>query len=214
MFISRIELDTSRGATRRAIGSMQILHAAVEGCFKAQSQAEPPGRKLWRIDILRQKLYLLIVSPTVPDAGSLKEQFCARDTVCEIKDYEPFLRRIENGQRFGFRFRGNPVQSVAGERGSRGKVSPHVTVAQKCAWLKTKSQSCGFSLEDDGFWLMETGNNNFCRRPGEKPVDISFAVFEGGLTVTDANLFVTSLTQGIGRAKAYGCGMLTVVRSR
>ena len=37
------------------------------------------------------------------------------------------------------------------------------------------------------------------------------ATFEGVLTVTDAAAFRNALTKGIGRAKAYGMGMLTVV---
>jgi len=37
--------------------------------------------------------------------------------------------------------------------------------------------------------------------------------FEGFLTVTDPNLFVASLVCGIGRAKAYGCGLMLIARA-
>jgi CRISPR system Cascade subunit CasE len=36
------------------------------------------------------------------------------------------------------------------------------------------------------------------------------AVFEGVLQISDESLFKAALTNGIGRAKAYGCGLLTL----
>ena len=46
----------------------------------------------------------------------------------------------------------------------------------------------------------------------DKP-DLSAAVtYEGVLTVTDTELFCKALTEGIGRGKAYGMGLLTVAR--
>ena len=43
---------------------------------------------------------------------------------------------------------------------------------------------------------------------------ISFisVTYEGILTVSDKEMFVKALTEGIGREKAYGMGMLTVMR--
>ena len=38
--------------------------------------------------------------------------------------------------------------------------------------------------------------------------------YEGLLTVTDVQAFREALTNGIGRGKAYGMGLLTVMRSR
>ena len=41
-------------------------------------------------------------------------------------------------------------------------------------------------------------------------VTIRAVVFEGILKVTDAELFRSALASGIGPAKAYGCGLLTL----
>ena len=40
------------------------------------------------------------------------------------------------------------------------------------------------------------------------------STFEGMLTVTDRDAFVHALTHGIGRAKGYGCGLLTIAPVR
>jgi len=37
-------------------------------------------------------------------------------------------------------------------------------------------------------------------------------IFEGSLEVTDRDLFVKTVSEGIGRAKAYGCGMITIAK--
>ena len=47
---------------------------------------------------------------------------------------------------------------------------------------------------------------------GGRPVSLLSVTFEGMLTVTDVELFRRALTEGIGRGKAYGMGMLTVMR--
>ncbi|MDO0929777.1 MobF family relaxase [Streptomyces sp. TG1A-8] len=44
----------------------------------------------------------------------------------------------------------------------------------------------------------------------DKPVTVVTVTFEGRLEVTDPDALRRALTQGIGRARAYGCGLLTL----
>ena len=52
------------------------------------------------------------------------------------------------------------------------------------------------------------------RRFGRKgtQVTVSTATFEGHLDIVNTDLVRRSLTFGIGRAKSYGCGLLTLAR--
>jgi CRISPR system Cascade subunit CasE len=43
-------------------------------------------------------------------------------------------------------------------------------------------------------------------------VSLYTVTYEGILEITDVELFKEVLTKGIGRGKAYGCGMLTIAR--
>jgi CRISPR system Cascade subunit CasE len=115
--------------------------------------------------------------------------------------------------------RANPVHSVkdGANASSRGKVYAHVTVEQQKGWLSQRAQSCGFMLkeEDSGegresFDVTQSDQLRFRRQ--DKFVTLGVATFEGVLRVTDTALFVKALTEGIGRAKAYGCGLLTIIR--
>ena len=44
-------------------------------------------------------------------------------------------------------------------------------------------------------------------------VTLATATFEGHLEVTDVAALRHALNHGVGRAKAYGCGLLTLARS-
>ncbi|MCT7353120.1 type I-E CRISPR-associated protein Cas6/Cse3/CasE [Streptomyces sp. 15-116A] len=48
------------------------------------------------------------------------------------------------------------------------------------------------------------------RRDRDKPVTVVTVTFEGRLEVTDPAALRRTLTQGVGRARAYGCGLLTL----
>ena len=211
MFLSRIEIDAKRYDTRRALSSPQILHAAVESCFPAKDDKD---RKLWRLDCLQGCLYLLILSPEKPDFSQFSRQFCSEGITGDTKDYLLLLAMVDSGLRFHFRLRANPVHSVAEKKGVRGKVYAHVTVEQKRDWLIKKAPACGFRSDTEMFDVVETDLMRFWRNGKARPVEISAAVFEGELEVTDSDMFVKALTEGVGRAKAYGCGLLTIIPKR
>ena len=215
MFISRIELDPANRATVKALSSPQIIHAAVQRCFDCNPNGK--GRNLWRLDAYQKKLYMLLVSSVCPDFAHLATQFSPKDASGEHKDYAAFLSEIKTGQQFRFRFRGNPIyRKPRTERNQRGKICPHVTIKHQEDWLLKKSVDCGFRIAaEDGensLAVVDSGMLRFYRERNSPPVQIVFAVYEGVLDVVDCELFVNCLTNGIGKAKAYGCGMMTVAR--
>jgi CRISPR system Cascade subunit CasE len=77
-----------------------------------------------------------------------------------------------------------------------------------------KASQHGFVLTEGEFLAVQEQWYQF-RKPQEdgRPVSLLGVTFEGLLTVTDAEVFRRALTEGIGRGKAYGMGMLTVVRA-
>ena len=202
MYLSRIELDMSKAQTRRAVASPQVVHAIVEGCFNEEVKT----RKLWRLDELRGKTYLMLLSETTPDFSELQKQLCAEGTEGEVKSYNAFLDNIAVGQKYHFKLCANPTYKPIVAEGV-SKVYAHVTVDQQLKWLKGKER--GFKLDTHN--LSSTVTHKFSKKEQKPKVTIKASVFEGILEVTDKEAFIGVLTQGIGRAKAYGCGLLTVV---
>lgn len=200
-----------------ALASPQKLHAAVESSFPFS--ADKKFRNLWRIDRLGSVLYLLVLSDGKPDFTHIVEQFGwpSAEQRWETKNYAPLLERIEVGQKWQFRLRANPVHSIKQasvlqdmKPSKRGKVYAHVTVQQQEQWLLERAAKHGFRLGENSFCIVQREVRKF-KRQGN-PVTLGIATFEGILEVEDVALFLRTLTCGIGRAKAYGCGLLTIAK--
>lgn len=214
MYMTRIRLDTTKRKTMKALVMPNLFHGAIEDTFRT-----PGKRKLWRIDTLNNQTYLLIVSEALADLGSLIRQFGVEDTDngFAVKDYAPFLARLTDGGRWHFRLVANPVnsacanRSTADEKTARGKVYAHVTPASQKQWLISRAQKHGFSVAEGEVDTVYEHWVTFNRGIGRNSRVCFLAVtFEGVLTIQDTALFRETLTQGMGRAKAYGCGLLTI----
>lgn len=216
MFLSRIQLNPVRRGAQRLLGSPHALHAAVLAAFPDPSP-RPEGRVLWRLDPVAHAPVLYIVSPTRPDLTHLAEQggWPTLPESWQSRDYAPLLARIEVGQRYAFRLTANPTHAARTEPGVRGKVYGHVTSAQQEKWLLDRQERHGFEIEDantpdpaKALTITDRRTLSFSRR--ETRVTLRTATYEGSLVVTEREAFVRALTHGIGRAKGYGCGLLTI----
>jgi CRISPR system Cascade subunit CasE len=214
MYLTRMALNGTRRQARHLLSSPQNLHAAVLGGF-ADSTVTEDGRVLWRLDARPpHKLLLYVVSPQAPDFTHIVEQAGWPTTeTWQTREYVPFLNRLQKGQRWHFRITANPTRSTWVE-GERGKVQGHVTPDQQQEWLQDRADRNGFELstcqgsqEPD---VAVMGRESQAFRRGSGKVTISTATFEGNLVVAEPDEFRRALTHGIGRAKAYGCGLMTL----
>lgn len=212
MILTQMHLNSRRAGARKLLGSPQAMHAAVLSGFPAGLDAQRP---LWRVDLddpLRPTLYVL--SKSRPDLTHIVEQggWPSLPDVLSAS-YAPILDSLEEGQSWAFRLTSNPTHrgTVNGQK----KILGHVTVAQQMGWLLGKAESLGMGLGDEDeptFQLTSRAARQF-RRGGDL-VTINTATFNGVLEVKDPELFKQALVGGIGRAKAYGCGLLTLAPPR
>jgi CRISPR system Cascade subunit CasE len=219
-FLSRVDLNPQRRAGRGILGSPQAMHAAVMASFPGRLADRTEQRVLWRLDPAPGVAHLYVVAPEEPDFTHLVEQ-AGWPTLptWHTRDYEPFLSRLEKGSAWSFRLTANPTRSAAPAGGGESKRFGHVTVAQQQDWLVARSAAAGFELipatGPDGIDRPEHGlvvrNRSVDRfRRGSGTVTLSRATFEGALVVRDAAAVRRALISGIGPAKAYGCGLLTL----
>lgn len=214
MFLTSFRFNPARRGAQRLLASPHVLHAAVLAGFP-DPEPTSSGRVLWRLDQRQHDIRLYIVSPRIPDLTHLAEQagWPSLPDTWQTRPYQPVLDRIENGHRYAFRLTANPTRSVRGEETSRGKPRGHVTVEQQEAWLLARQPRAGFAVderEDYGLNLVVRDRKLLGFRRRETEVVLRVVTYEGVLTVTDRDAFVRSLCFGIGRAKGYGCGLLTI----
>lgn len=103
MYLSRAELDPTRRETMVALISPQKFHGAVENAFPGARR-----RRLWRLDQLGEKLYLLLLSEERPDLTALCAQF-GTGAPPETRPYDPLLERVTAGSCWQFRDRKSVV---------------------------------------------------------------------------------------------------------
>lgn len=214
MFLSRMAINVARRQARFLLGSPQAMHAAVLSSFAPDVPTETEeGRVLWRVDRAADRaVRLYVVSPGAPDMTHLIEQAgWPTQAAWETRDYSPFLSRITVGQQWAFRITANPVRTVT-EAGV-GKRRGHVTAAQQQEWLLDRAETSGFSVPSaatgDHDLLVSSRDNRSFRR-GDTNVTLTTARFDGRLEVVSAEKLRRVLAHGLGRAKGYGCGLLTL----
>ena len=95
-----------------------------------------------------------------------------------------------------------------------GKVYPHVTVEQQSKWLLDRAKGLGFDiLESDGIPSFSVINREWqvLKRKGGRSVKLSKVTYQGYLKIVDLDLFRSALLKGVGREKAFGMGLMTVI---
>jgi len=147
----------------------------------------------------------------------------------ETKPYSPVIRK---GQHLQFSLRANPVRTKRDENGRQhrhdvvmesktrlkeGAVPKdkwpglaEIVQIEGFVWLSMKGESYGFSFREGDVRVENYISREFVKPGRKKPVRFSTIDFEGLLTVTDAELFLHALCNGIGSAKGFGCGLLMV----
>lgn len=213
MYMSRVELNMNMRETQRAFNRPKYFHQAIENSFSG-----PRKRRLWRIDSYREKDYLIIVSEDSPDLSKLAHKFGAQSNKkgWETADYLPFLDNLKEGQQWHFRLSANPVKAVIDKnspKGARGKIRAHVTPEQQIKWLLDRAESIGVKFNTQSLQVV---NSNWIRFKKKNSSRVIFrkVTYEGLLTVEDTIRLRERLTQGIGRQKAYGCGLLTLAQPK
>lgn len=229
MYLTRFRVNTARVGARRLLSSPQRMHAAVMSSF---AEIPPPAgqgpRVLWRIDHdSRAATYLYIVSPAKPDLTHLVEQAGWPETGrWETFDYGPFLDRLAVGQRWAFRLTANPVHTARRTDDEPTKITAHVGVRHQMGWLLRRQEKAGFRVlekaperqlvpERDRHELIVHNRRElvFGKAGQSKPVTLVSVTFDGRLEVTDPAALRRTLTHGLGKAKGYGCGLMTLAEA-
>lgn len=210
MYISRVEIDKDNRRKIKDLKNIESYHGWVEQSFPEEIKEKIRTRKLWRIDQLQGKQYLVIVSQEKPNLKRLEKY--GVENSAQTKGYDHFLNSLKEGKRMQFRVVLNPVISLASKDNNRkrGVLMPHVTVEHQMEYLMNRSMKNGFTLREDDFSIVERGYEVF-NKSHSKSIRLIKAVYEGILTVNDVELFKKVLTEGIGKKKAYGFGLMTVI---
>jgi CRISPR system Cascade subunit CasE len=238
MFLTRFRIHTARREARLLLGSPRRLHGAVNMAFPKGTVRPGPGggrgpRVLWRVDAnSRSETLLYVVSPERPDLTHLVEQAgwpTTGNQGWDTYEYDSFLDALAEGDTWAFRLTANPVHSIRRKDDEPIKRTAHRTPWHQMRWLLDRQEKAGFAVlerpadqrllpEDDEHLLIVRDRRDlrFGKTDGDRnhTVSLTAVTFEGRLRVTDAKLLRETLTSGLGKGKAYGCGLMTLAPVR
>ena len=145
-------------------------------------------------------------------------------------DQQQYQPKLHNGQKLAFNLRANPVIT---RKNSTGKSKRHdlvMDLKKQSGWKETSIcdrnplyelvQQAGETwlssrLEKNGAKLEALNAEGYIqhqahKKGSTKPIRYSTLDLAGTLSVTDPEAFTQTLYQGLGPAKAFGCGLLLV----
>lgn len=205
MDIYKITLNASSIAAMRDMDDVNQLHRSLFRLFSKSDERMKSEGMLWRVEPTPNKdgnPVILVQSANPPNW----ERFTEKDWAKSIEGpigMRDLLGGLQVGDRMRFRLHGNPT------RKSLGKNVALTSQADKVQWLKRKAQAHGFDIET----MQISQSGLIFGRKQDAKMTFNSALFEGTLTVRDAVEFEKALIGGIGRAKAFGFGMLSIARA-
>jgi CRISPR system Cascade subunit CasE len=226
VYLSEVTLDPRRRTALKLLGDSYGMHRFLLMGFP-DGDREAMGRMLYRAESRREAIRVLVQSEIRPDWSRLEAEAKSirgpKETPLFRPDGSPIFQA---GQTLRFRLRANPTAKRA-EKKRRALL----TRDEQCEWLARKGVQHGFELipvPNDPAWFDPFEEEPECRmevriikldrmigrkqaESGENMQIEHFGVdFDGSLRVTDPRLFAEAIRKGVGPAKGFGFGLLSV----
>jgi CRISPR system Cascade subunit CasE len=236
MFLSKLALNSRDRQARRDLALPYELHRTLWRAFP-----EPdPGRVLFRVEAVPPGCppIVLVQSDLRPRWERLSE--VGPHYLLAPPEFKEFAPSFARGQLLRFRLRANPTKKVASlsraerlagvrvrdENSKNGRRLALLREEEQVAWLLHKGEQGGFRIP--GEWTADTGGRrvaNFrvevtpegwvrCGKDGHSGGRFYAVRFEGLLEVTDPEKLTGTVADGIGSAKGFGFGLLSLAPTR
>lgn len=182
MFLSKIVFDPFCKKLVVSLSSFYKTHQFVLNAFGNRIQA----KAMFRVE----KDHILVLSQEKPDWS-----FCARNA--KVKEYNPSFKA---GQILNFRLKANPVIE---QNGKRKAICEENNLVQ---WMMSKGTKNGFEIQEMSV------SEPIVEKAKKKGKDIicNSVKFDGMLKVIECEAFENAIKNGIGKAKSFGFGLLSV----
>ncbi|MGW1177417.1 type I-E CRISPR-associated protein Cas6/Cse3/CasE [Kitasatospora sp. NPDC002543] len=213
LWLTRIVPDPrSRDARRDTAGAVD-LHHRMMSLFPDHVAEEEPRRRLgvlFRTESTAGGDQILLQSGQRPELDRLPTGYGQAVT----KPLTPLLDALRPGLHIRYRIAANPIRRPT--RATRELYGLKAVVpllgAAADDWWARQAEASGLNIGILHSSPLEAAKGN--RRSDQRPVKHDRVLFEGTAVITDADRLRTRLTEGIGKGKAYGCGLLSIAPHR
>ena len=208
IYLSQLTLNPSNRMAQRESHNPYQLHRTLMNGFGDNIKRED-ANLLHRLEIHPHTggMTLLAQSTVEPNWRALVDAGQGHYLLSPPK-CKPIDLRLEDGRALRFRLVANPtVKKVRrdenGKRRNSNRV-PLVHEEKQIKWLYDKGELYGFKVINVGISQIRKQNVR------KKDITIYTVQFDGLLQITEAEKFIEAVQTGIGPAKAFGCGLLSL----
>ena len=220
LYLSQLSLNLRNRNARTALGDLYETHRLVCSAF-GDLGPDPAGRLLWRWEPSPDsEPRLLVQSAQAPRWNELGDELLSREPV--TKDISALRSTLRAGSQYRFALVANPTRKIdtkSGPDGKRrhGRRVPLQRPDDQIAWITRKAIDSGFAVPDNQLGAPTVTPHASALHTGQRKgrtITVEHVRFEGVLSVTDPERLFTALSQGIGPARSFGCGLLTLAPLR
>ncbi len=210
MNLSKLVLNPQSHQVQSELSNSYEMHRTLSSAFP--SELYDKERFLYRLETSHTQPYLILLlqSRISPDWSVLERKDYLLQSA-QVKKYEiGFLP----GQVYKFRLVANPTKRIKStDKEKPGKRVGLYRLQDQQAWLERKAGQHGFiplsaevtNLSDQFAYKVMDKERKRLTHHGVR--------FDGVLQVTDSNLFMQAVSNGIGSAKGFGFGLLSLARA-
>jgi CRISPR system Cascade subunit CasE len=208
MYLSQLLLNPKNRRVQRELAQPYELHRTIMSAFPPTLPANE--RVLFRLDqhVRTGQITLLVQSRYKPDWTALP----AADYLAPLDPFDAaenpavksFDVRFTTGHRFQFRILGNPTVKRNGKRLGLYREE------EQFRWLQRKASLGGFRLLQVRIGQGRALKGLVPREDRKHRLRLQTVRFDGILEVSDPERLRSSLFRGIGSAKGFGCGLLSL----
>lgn len=197
-------------------GSAVNLHRRLMSLFPdgIGSDARAKLGVLFRAEDTPTGTHLLLQSTYQPDVGRLPDGY----GTAVSRPLDPLLDALRPGLAIRYRCVASPVRKPGATTRAAYGLPAVIALSGAAAdeWWARQAEACGLrtltltSQQLDGI----RGQRGKSGAAAKQRISHNRTRFDGTALITDAELLRTKLVEGIGRAKAYGCGLLSIAPAR
>ena len=204
MYLSRLILNPRNRQVRSELACPYEMHRTLAHAFDDNYADD---RVLYRVDVERRTGVppVIVQSLTEPDWSVLP----FGGYLLQPSDSKPIDPGFSEGQLLSFRLRANPVK----RENATGRRQGLLAEKDQRVWLDRHGERSGFRVVR--CHVIPEGLQEVLRRSNgdQRTVTLLSVRFEGLLQVTDAEALRAAVEGGIGPAKAFGFGLLSLARA-
>ncbi|MFD9592079.1 type I-E CRISPR-associated protein Cas6/Cse3/CasE [Kitasatospora sp. NPDC059973] len=213
LWLTRIIPDQRSRDARRDAANAVDLHHRVMSLFPddiATTEARRELGVLFRSETTPEGQQILLQSNQPPDVARLPADYGHAAT----KSLAPLIDALRPGLTVRYRIAANPIRKPGRTSRELYGLSPVVPLRGAAAddWWTRQAETAGLRVQTLHSTPLDAARG--ARRSDQRHIKHDRVMFEGSAVIDNADLLRSRLGDGIGKGKAYGCGLLSIAPDR